>query len=99
MTKTIVATPEKTYHVEIRGQHSRGRGHGRFGGPDTYVAVQIVPAGVEPLTTLRDDMARRRGIEIVHFGEGYHDHQGPRSMLGRAIADAEEFALGQVVRA
>ena len=37
-----------TYHLEIRSQHSVGKNANGFGGPDTYVAVQCVPAGVEP---------------------------------------------------
>lgn len=82
----------KTYKVCIRSQHSRGGGAGKYGGPDTYVAVQVVPAGAEPLTHLRQDVARRRGIKICYFGEGYAAHTGPTSALGRAIAAAEAFA-------
>jgi len=82
----------KSAYVEIRGQHSRGSSSNRFGGPDTYVAVQIVPDGVKRLTVLNRRLAERQGIEIIIVGEGYHEHQGPRSSLGRAIAKAEEIA-------
>lgn len=54
-----------------------------------YVAVQLVPEGVEPLEALRADLAERRGIQIVQCGEGYRRNDGPRSALGRARAEAE----------
>jgi hypothetical protein len=79
------------YLLEVRSQKSRGSGHGKFGGPDTYVAVQVVPNGVEPLQALNRDVAKKRGIEIHYFGEGYNQHKGPRSALGRALADAKAF--------
>lgn len=60
----------KEAYVEIRGQHSRGSSANQFGGPDTYVAVQIVPEGQEPLTVLNRYHAAKRGIEIKYFGEG-----------------------------
>ena len=61
-------------------------------GPDTYVAVQIVPDGVQPLTALRRDIAKKRGIQIVYCGEGYRAHTGERSSLGKALAEAEVLA-------
>ena len=33
-----------------------------------------------------------RGIEIHYCGEGYREHSGPRSALGKAIAKAEQIA-------
>jgi len=84
-------TPRR-YMVEIRGQHSRGSSGGGFGGPDTYVAVQIVPDGVDPLKVLREDIAAKRGIAIKYFGTGYFRHAGPRSSLGKAVAAAVAFA-------
>ena len=81
-----------TAHVEIRSQHSRGGGNGSFGGPDTYVAVQVVPAGFDPLKTLNRSVAAKRGIKIIHCGEGYSEHQGPRSMYGKALAEARQIA-------
>lgn len=78
-------------YLEVRSQKSKGSGLGRFGGPDTYVAVQIVPDGVEKLYALDERSARKRGIQIKYFGEGYHNHCGPRSRLGRALAEAKEF--------
>ena len=82
----------KTAYVEIRGQHSRGSSSNQFGGPDTYVAVQVVPDGVERLKALNRKLAEQRGIEIIVVGEGYSKHDGPRSSLGKAIARAEEIA-------
>ena len=78
--------------VEVRAQKSRGQGAGKHGGPNRYVAVQVVPEGVEPLTSLRLDIAAKRGIEIVRFGEGYSEHAGPRSALGQALAAASAYA-------
>src|SRR5262245_9356732 len=80
-----------TYRLEIRSQKSRGSAEGRFGGPDTYVAVQEIPEGVEPLYYLNYYNARRRGIKIHYMGEGYSAHRGERSMLGRALAKARAF--------
>lgn len=81
---------KKTAYLEVRSQHAKGRSK-MFHGPDTYVAVQIVPEGVERLYALNDSHARSRGIEIRKFGEGYGEHTGPNSMLGRAIERAEQF--------
>lgn len=78
-------------YLEVRSQKSKGSSQGHFGGPDTYVAVQIVPEGVERLTALSQPSAKKRGIEIRYFGEGYHNHSGPKSMLGIALAKAKEF--------
>lgn len=76
--------------VEIRSQKSRGT----FPkcGPDRYVAVQVVPDGVQPLTVLRSDVAKKRGIEIIHCGEGYRQHTGPRSAFGQALESAKKLA-------
>jgi len=77
--------------VEVRSQKSVGSGSG-FGGPDTYVAVQIVPDGVAPLKVLNSKVASIRGIEIKYFGEGYSKNTGLRSAYGQACAKAEFFA-------
>lgn len=80
-------------YVEIRSQHSRGGSGTRFGGPDTYVAVQIVPDNATRLRCLNQTAAKRRGIEIQYFGEGYSNRRKTaNSALGQAIAAAEEFA-------
>lgn len=76
--------------VEIRSQKASGKWPKV--GPDRYVAVQIVPDGIEPLTVLRSDVAAKRGIEIVNCGEGYRQHTGPRSSFGKALAKAKELA-------
>lgn len=78
--------------VEIRSQHSVGGASNRFGGPDTYIAVQVVPDGVQPLKQLRQSVALKRGIRIIHCGEGYRKNDGPRSAYGQALAIAETIA-------
>jgi hypothetical protein len=85
-------TETKTAFVAVRGQHSRGSTAHTFGGPDTYVAVQIVPVGTVPLVRLDRRAAARRGITLEYVGEGYQRHSGPRSSLGRALARAEARA-------
>jgi len=80
-----------TAYVEVRRQHSVGSGNG-FGGPDTYFCVQVVPEGVERLKVLNHDHARRRGIELIHCGQGYSRNQGPRSSYGKARAEANRIA-------
>lgn len=87
-----VRASRPTAIVCVRSQHSVGSSSGGFGGPDRYVAVQIVPPGVEPLQCLRRDVARKRGIELRYCGEGYWKNDGPRSMLGKALATAHEIA-------
>ena len=83
----------KTAYVEERSQHSRGGFGGGFGGPDTYVAVQVVPEGVERLTCLNQSVAARRGIEIIYCGDGYSRRQATdRSMLNQARAEAHRIA-------
>lgn len=61
-------------------------------GPDTYVAVQIIPPYVPALKCLREDLAERRGIKIKYFGDGYSRHSGPKSKLGKALRKAEKFS-------
>jgi len=77
--------------VEVRSQHAK-RGRSGFRGPDTYVAVQIVPDGVRPLSRLDRRSCHKKGIRLVYFGEGYSQHRGPRSALGKALRAAEEYA-------
>jgi len=91
-----MTTKTKTAYVEIRSQKSKGKWPG---GPDTYVAVQIVPNGAIPLQNLNRSAAERRGIEIKYFGEGYGNRQKTdRSMLRRAILAAENFAENYNIR-
>ena len=83
----------KTAFVEVRSQHSKGSSSSRFGGPDTYVMVQVVPDGVEPLSCLNHRVAKKRGIELIYCGEGYSNRQETtRSMLGGALAEAKRIA-------
>ena len=79
-------------YVEVRSQPSRGGRSGGYGGPDRYVAVQVVPDGVERLQVLNERAARKRGIRIIQCGEGYSRHTGPRSSFARAKAYAESLA-------
>lgn len=81
----------KTAYLEIRRQHSRGSSSNMFGGPDTYVSVQIVPKGIVKLKCLNISVAQKRGITIKYFGEGYSKHRGPSSSLGKAIRQAKEY--------
>jgi hypothetical protein len=79
--------------VEVRSQHSKGGNNGKFGGPDTYVAVQVVPAGVAKLSSLNRKIAAKRGIKIIYCGEGYSGHdKTERSGLGAAKAKAKRIA-------
>jgi len=79
--------------VHTRRQKSVGAGGpGKFGGPDTYVAVTVAPRGVDVPHALRADVLAKRGIKLEYFGEGYAEHQGPRSALGRALEAARAFA-------
>ena len=83
----------KTAHVEVRSQKSRGSASTHFGGPDTYVMVQVVPEGVAPLRCLNRHNADLRGIELIYCGEGYSDRQKTtRSALGAALAEAQQIA-------
>ncbi len=80
-----------TAHVEIRSQSPKGSWPAQ--GPDTYVMVQVVPAGVERLKVLNRKVAARRGIKLIHCGEGYHQRQQTnRSMLGAALEEARATA-------
>lgn len=83
------------YHLESKSQHSNGGGYHRFGGPDTYVAVQCVPPGAIPLASLQRHAAQCRGISIKYFGEGYSRHTGPKSSLGKAIAQAQAWIAAE----
>jgi hypothetical protein len=56
-----------------------------------YIAVQIVPPGVEPLRILNLARAEKHGIEIVYIGEGYRERNGRRSSYGKAIAAAKAY--------
>ena len=80
-------------YVKVRSsQHAkRGRRSG-FTGPDTYVAVQVVPDGELALHCLDDRVARKKGILIVRFGAGCRLHDDPRSALGLALAEARAYA-------
>ena len=77
--------------IETRSQKASGRAWPSKG-PDKYVAVQLVPDGVQPLDALREDIAKNRGIEIIRCGEYYWNSTGPRSRYAKAMAEAERIA-------
>jgi len=77
-------------YVEIRSQSPKGSWP--KSGPDRYVAVQIVPDGVERLSCLNRAVAERRGITIEYIGEGYYNRVGPTSSFGKAVAKAKDRA-------
>ena len=80
--------------VFVRTQKSVGSMHGKFGGPDKYVAVVTAPKNVEipDNIILRKDALKKKGMKIKKFGSGYSKNSGPRSSLGRAKKEAEEYA-------
>lgn len=75
--------------IEERSQ-KRVKGH-RFYGPDHYLAVQIVPEGVDPLKTLNVQVAKKRGIKIIRCGEFYTKRRGARSRYRQAYEHALEL--------
>lgn len=82
----------KIAYVEKRSQHSVGGGNSGFGGPDTYWAVQVVPAGAKRLVCLNAAAAKRRGIEIIHCGDGYSDRQQTASSMYN-VAKTEAYRV------
>lgn len=80
-------------YVEIRSQSPKGVGSWPRTGPDVYVAVQVVPDGVDKLTVLNKKVASKRGIDIIWCGEGYSNRCiSSNSMLNIAITKAESLA-------
>ena len=69
--------------VVTRRQHAK-TGRSGWQGPDSYIAVTSRDPN-SPLYSLG------RNIWWWHFGEGYLKNQGPKSSLGQAMAEAEEF--------
>ena len=70
-------------YIEERSQKSVGTWP--KSGPNTYVAVQLVPDGVPPLRYLNHKVAKMRGIQIIYCGEGYSNRdKSPNSMLNQA---------------
>jgi len=69
--------------VVTRRQHAK-TGRSGWQGPDSYIAV-----------TSRDPhhplYSSGRNVWWWYFGEGYLKNQGPKSSLGRATAEANEF--------
>lgn len=67
-----------TIHVVERGLAGNRRG------PDTYVAILIVPEGVTPPKAMNRTVLERRGCHLVEVGRGYARAGGPRSALSQA---------------
>lgn len=82
------------YTIHTRSQHAK-RGRSGFDGPDTYVAVTIAPDTAQVPYVLNRDVLAARGIKIRYFGDGYQQHSGPRSQLGRALKAADDFVARQ----
>jgi len=77
--------------VEIRSQSPVGTWPKQ--GPDTYVMVQVVSPNIEKLKVLNKKVAQKRGIKLIHCGEGYYNRQATtQSMLGSAIEKATQLA-------
>jgi hypothetical protein len=77
-------------YLEVRRQPAKGTWPRQ--GPDTYVAVQVVPSGKTRLAVLNHKAAANRGIKLVHCGEGYSDRQATtRSALGAALERAQRL--------
>lgn len=90
-TANATAGNGATYLIHTRSQHSVGSSSHRFGGPDTYVAVTVAPAGVAVPYTLRRDVLAKRGIQLIYCGEGCSRNCGQRSMLGKAVTKAQSI--------
>lgn len=83
------------YEIHTRKQHAK-KGKSGWAGPDTYVAVTVMPEGVSlPSYALRRKSIENLGGRLIFIGEGYSGHFGPKSALGRAIAKAEAFVMEQ----
>lgn len=76
-------------YLEQRSQKAKGRFPKQ--GPNTYIAVQVVPNGIKPLVYLNKNFAKKRGIKIKYFGEGYSNRTGPNSMLYKALQEAKIY--------
>jgi len=76
--------------VEVRKQSPRGKWPKIS--PDIYVMIQVVPHGAIPLKRLDKKAACNRGILLLHIGEGYSQHRGKRSSLGKALEVAHKQA-------
>ena len=76
-----------TYNVEERSQKSVG---GR--GPDRRVVIVGTPDGVERPYALDMRILRKLGCRFLHVDEGYSLSVGPRSRLGKARVQAQEWA-------
>lgn len=77
--------------LEVRCQHAKGSFPRQ--GPDTYVAVQVVPSNATRLVVLNRSVAAKRGIKIIYCGEGYATRQQTdRSMLGSALLEGRRIA-------
>jgi hypothetical protein len=79
-----------TTQIVTRSQHSNGSSAHRFGGPNRYMVVLVVPDGVEVPYVLRQSVLAKRGIKYFYIGEYYGEHTGPRSTYARLLARAND---------
>ena len=84
-------TKTKAIVVE-RTQKSVGSTNTKFGGPDVYVVVLLVPEGAIVPKVLNEKVLKMRNIVMKYIGEGYSKHTGPSSALGKARSEAIRFA-------
>ena len=77
------------YEIAVRSQHAKNGARGR--GPDHYVAVLEIPDGVEVPKCLNRHVLSVRGIKFYYIGEAYARFSGPRSRMGKLLAEAKEF--------
>jgi hypothetical protein len=70
-----------------------------FGGPDTYMAVVVVPDDVafdEKRTPLQIDRLRQKDIMVYHCGEFYHNHTSNRAKKYQAALQESNRILAQL---
>lgn len=79
-------------HVVVRSIHAK-KGRSGFSGPDKQVHLVVIPAGVDwPLSRpLAVASLHKYGVDCYVLGQGYWNHDGPKSMFGQALTRAESL--------
>lgn len=79
--------------VCVRSQKSVGSRNGKFGGPDTYIAVIWTENDSVTLPyVLNEAVLAHRGIHYRYVGQGYSCHPGPQSYLVSAMDRAQKLS-------
>jgi hypothetical protein len=82
-----------TATVVIRSVHAKtGRSGWRGPGQAVYVVIHDKDGPYPGDHPLSAHNIKRFGWRKIYFGDGYWNHTGPRSMLGRALTAAYKFA-------